>query len=62
MPSLRSHKNSPYAPAKTQAKKFDAVSRRAVDTSSLVMRNKGAIYMRSVRRHQNFVDWTHNIG
>ncbi len=62
MPALRSHQYSPYAPAKTQAKKIDAVSSRAVDTSCLVMRNEGAIYMRSVRRHQNFVDLSHNIG
>ncbi len=61
MPSLRSHQYSPYAPAKTQAKKIDAVSSRAVDTSCLVMRNEGAIYMRSVRRLQDFVDWTHNM-
>ncbi len=59
MRSLRSHKYSPYAPAKTQAKKMDAVSRRAVDTSCLVMRIEGAIYMRSVRPHQISVG---NIG
>ena len=31
MPSLRSHQYSPYAPAKTHAKKIDAVSSRAVE-------------------------------
>ena len=61
MPSLRSHQYSPNAPAKTQAKKIDAVSSRAVDTSCLVMRNEGVIYMRSVRRLQDFVDWTHTM-